>query len=60
LTPENRLYWAWGNEILQVLILSVICIPFFKLLLWLTTIFDSKKAGNPFRRQKTGNRYRIQ
>ncbi|OGQ86139.1 MAG: rod shape-determining protein MreD [Deltaproteobacteria bacterium RIFOXYD12_FULL_56_24] len=60
LTPESRLYWAWGNEILQVLILSVICIPFFNFFHWLATIFDSTKADNHYRRQKTGNRYRIQ
>jgi rod shape-determining protein MreD len=62
LTPENWLYWAWGNEILQALILSMICIPFFNLFHWLTTVFDrnSKKANNHFRRQKTGNRYRRQ
>ncbi|OGQ99837.1 MAG: rod shape-determining protein MreD [Deltaproteobacteria bacterium RIFOXYD12_FULL_55_16] len=62
LTPENRLYWAWGNEILQGLILSVICIPFFNFFHWLTTVFDSnsKKANNHCRRQKTGNRYRMQ
>jgi len=59
LTPENGLYWAWGSEILQVLILSVICIPFFNFFHWLTTVFDSKNANNPFRRQKTGNRYRM-
>ncbi|MFA7384398.1 MAG: rod shape-determining protein MreD [Desulfurivibrionaceae bacterium] len=60
LTPENRLYWAWGNEILQVLILSVTCIPFFNFFHWLTTIFDSTKANNHSRRQRTGNRYRMQ
>lgn len=60
LTPESRLYWDWGNEILQVLILSVICIPFFNFFHWLTRVFDSKNANNPFRRHKTGNRYRTQ
>lgn len=60
LTPESRIYWAWGNEILQVLILSVICIPFFSFFHWLTTVFDSKKANIHSRRQKTGNRYRMQ
>lgn len=59
LSPESRLYWAWGSEILQVLILSVICIPFFNFFQWLTTAFDGKNANNPFRRSKTGNRYRM-
>jgi rod shape-determining protein MreD len=60
LTPESRLYWAWGNEILQILILSVICIPFFNFFQWLTTVLHSKNANNHFRRQKTGNRFRMQ
>jgi len=59
LSPGNRLYWDWGSEILQVLILSVVCIPFFTFFNWLTTIFYSKNANHHFRRQKNGNRFRI-
>ncbi|MGV1099998.1 rod shape-determining protein MreD [Thiovibrio sp. JS02] len=57
LAPESKLYWAWGNEILQVLILAVICIPFFSLFKWLTLFVNNKGQRNPFRRQKSGNRY---
>lgn len=59
LSPENRLYWDWGSEILQVLILSVICIPFFTFFNWLTTVFYSKNADHHSRRRKSGNRFRI-
>jgi len=62
LAPESKIYWAWGTEILQVLILAVICIPFFHIFKWITQVFDTqgqKKNKNPFRRQKSGNRYTI-
>lgn len=58
LSPESRLYWAWGNEILQVLILSVICLPVFTFFHWLTKIFGSRNKDNRFRRRKTGNSFR--
>lgn len=59
LTPDSRLYWAWGNELLQVLILSVISIPFFNFFHWATIVFSSTLQHNPFRRQKGGNRYTV-
>jgi len=57
LGPKCRLAWSWSNEILQLLMLAVLAIPFFHLCTWITTVLAQKKPGNPFRRQKSGNRY---
>ena len=59
LAPESQIAWAWGTQILQVLILDVICMPFFHLFNWITTVFDAKNQSNPFRRSRTGNRFRL-
>ncbi len=57
LAPESTFYWAWGNEILQVLILAIICIPFFSFCKWIIALLNDTGKRNPFRRQKSGNRY---
>lgn len=57
LGPQCRLSWTWGNEILQILMLAVLSIPFFHFCKWLTSSLDVKNQRNPFRRQKSGNRY---
>jgi hypothetical protein len=51
--------WHWGKIILQLLILSIICMPFFNLFTWITTAFDPQNRQNPFRRSKTGNRFKV-
>ena len=59
LTAQPELNWLWGKIILQLLILSIICMPFFHLFPWITTAFDPKNRQNPFRRAKTGNSFRV-
>ncbi|HIJ77686.1 MAG: rod shape-determining protein MreD [Desulfobulbaceae bacterium] len=58
LIDQAELNWSWGKIILQLLILSTICLPFFNLFTWITTAFDPKNRQNPFRRARTGNRFR--
>lgn len=61
LAPQCELSWSWGNEILQILMLAMISIPFFHFCKWITTAIEDKKQQkslNPFRSHRPGNRYK--
>ncbi len=56
LAPDTSLSWGWGNHVLQMLILAVICMPFFSLFEWVTEAFD-RSNHHPFGRSRSSNRF---
>ncbi|MFU8818930.1 MAG: rod shape-determining protein MreD [Desulfurivibrio sp.] len=42
LAPENPIYWAWPQLLQNVVILGVVCLPFFHFCRWLLTLLEEK------------------
>ena len=46
LAPQTDIAWAWGNMLLQILIMAAICIPAFSVFRWLQSRL-TPKSGKP-------------
>ena len=58
LSPDNDLVWSWGQLLLQVVILTLITAPLFKIYGWtLSLLEDRSKHLSPWRKSKSGNRF---
>lgn len=56
LAPESEIDWSWSHILLQVMILSIISIPFFNIYNSLLSFFNKKTKPSFFRR-KSGNQF---
>lgn len=59
LAPESPPAWSWATMLLQMLILAVVCIPFFHLLQSLPALL-AERRDKPFLsfKRRSGNRFR--
>ena len=58
LSPADDLVWAWGQILLQLVILAIITAPLFKIYNWvLSLLVDNSKLSHLWRRPKSGNRF---
>lgn len=60
LAPQADVSWAWGNMLMQILIMSVVCIPCFSVFRWLQMKL-TPKSGKPFFSlgPKPANRFKV-
>lgn len=58
LAPENVLMWAWGQLLLQMLILSVITVPLFRFFDWILDRVDKKPFKLTIQQTWIGNRFK--
>ena len=58
LATENALMWAWGQVLLQMLILSVITLPLFRLFDLIIVRLDKRPSKLSFHQTWIGNRFK--
>ena len=58
LAPESTLFWAWPQMLQNVVILGVVCLPFFHLCRWLFTLLEEKPPLTFFQfKRRSANRF---
>ena len=58
LAPENNLMWAWGQVILQMLILAVITVPLFRFFGFILDRVDKKPLKLSIQQSWIGDRFK--
>lgn len=58
LAPENPVFWGWPQLLQNIVILGVVCLPFFHLCRWLLTLLEDKPPLTFFQfKRRSANRF---